>query len=360
MSGERHSETDALISAVRRQLWLQAAVNTIGRHLRISTAILLTAGLFHLFARPLNGGLVMALALLPLLLGVLATLIRQRPPLASAARTADRWFDGKNLITSAWELRQRPAAHAASAGLLLLRAEAAAGQWRQQVSALQPLRWPPLALPLMVALTALFLLQLPSKGWLTAPAALEAGHSAAPLAVAVNGSEPRIEAGPTPSPQPAPAAESERAATNSASSPQAATTVSDSSQPPAEAGATQSDSDTRKSAAQPSPHAAVAAVNDGGTKAGDQEGVRAERDPHPDAAALKVSESTIERQAGTEGNSGNGNELEGSSSARGQGLASAIPAAQQSHSPYRGNYTPALKSYMARYFHALNQQAEHP
>lgn len=361
MTGTAHPETSALISAVRRQLWFQAAASASGRHLRSGAAMLLAASLYHLFASPLNSALAVAVALLPLLLGMMTVLLRRRPHSATAARTADHWFDGKNLITSAWELRQRSAAHPATAGLLLLRAETAAAQWRQQVATRQPLRWPRLTAPLMIALTALFLLQLPSKGWLVPspvlPPFLEAGRSAAP-ATASNG----IAAAPTASPPPAPAVEHEDAAANGASSPQTAATASNSSQPPAQAGTTKDNNDTSKSASPPSPHAAVASLNDGGTKAGDQEGIRAGRAPEGESAALKVDEHAVERQAGTGGRSGAGRELAGSAPAHRQGpiTTSAIPAAQRSHTPYHGDYTPALKSYMARYFHALNRQEEQP
>lgn len=358
------SPTHALIGAVRHRVWLQSTVNAISRDVRLSGGVLLAGGLYHLFVHALRTGPVVTLALLPLAAGLFYALFRRRPEPAAAARSADIWFDGKNLITSAWELLRRRGDHSPVDQLVVARAHAAAEQWRKRIAAQRPLRWPyRISTPLLLALTGVLLLQLPSKEWLAR------FHDAQSVRIAARDSGLRpgkregntAEHSPPPSPLARANPDSVPAQTMSGKPPQDASfTINDSSAPQtSEAG---DQNAAKNAAATPFAKGASPPANSGGRLAGDQGGIRPNHDIRTESASFQVNEVGIQRAAGNQGNSGKGDELgeAGRPAAPATADTMVIPAARQARTAYRGDYSPALKTYMARYFQELGLQESPP
>jgi hypothetical protein len=373
MTGLQQSETRALIGAVRDRLWLQCAVDAGSRDVRLAGAVLLIGGLYHLFVHAIHAGPVVALAVLPLVMGLVVVLFRRRPGSAAAARTADIWFDGKNLITSAWELLQRRSDHSSTDELVVARAQAVAAQWRRQLASVQPLRWPQrVTTPLLLALTGLLLLQLPSKEWLTRFKGVENVQIGERTRDATpRDSEHNMEGQPSQTLVAARADQDALTAMASASlhSQDAAATATP--QQASEGGeqteGTQGQHPANKTkgaalSAMPPENASSAAAAAGGKQPGNQGGIRVNRDIRIEAPPLAVSEVEIQRAAGTRGNASNGNELGDIQGPRAQASSDAaiVPAARHAETAYRGDYTPGLRAYMARYFLELNTRVSQP
>jgi hypothetical protein len=354
-----------LVDAVRRRLWLQACVDAAVRGLRLGGAVLLAGGAYHLLAHAVPVALVAALALLPLAAELLVGLLRRRPGRAAAARIADQWFDGKNLLASAWELRRRAGATSATAELVVARARTAARQWLPRLPAEHPVRRPQaVAVPIMLALIGAFLLQLPSKEWLVSATGRDDASDAAPVRLATpeNGAE-ETAAPSLPAATAAPAAFD--AAARRGGAPAAPTTADlppQFSTQPGAAGAPVSAAVANAQSAPPGQMPATSSVsaNAGGKRAGDQAGVRADAGVTATPPPLPVSEVGVQRAGGTGGSSGKGNELAQAAIAPAPPDTLTVPAARHAGAGVNGGYPPALRAYMARYFSQLNQRAPQP
>jgi len=228
-----------------------------------------------------------------------------------------------------------------------------------------------MATPLLLALTGIFLLQLPSKEWLTWSHGLldndqvmgrdrASGHG---------GSQPGAEA------QDSRVSASPREEMNTVSASAPASAPPSSQDSSAASAADQAALDARQTgdmadngevnkpdAAPPAAINYAVSANDGGKQAGDQDGIRANRDITIKSPPLKVNEVGIRRTAGTQGIAGNGDELGDIQGQHAPALpdGAVIPAARHAQTRYRADYTPALREYMARYFLELNAQVPQP
>lgn len=343
--------TTALVRQVRTRLWLAALLRELPGGLWLGGGLLLLGGLCHLLLYPLSMGMLLLLALLPPVLALLHALFRRCPTLAQSARQADAWFEGHALITSAWELRQQRTL-TPTAALVRERAARAADAWRDGVARQLPLRWPQAGtLALLLAATGLLLLQLPSKAWLSTPAAtaegrsLQTGMGEAPLRLQSGMPASRPAASLAGMPEQAPR---ERAG-NDQVRPAAGVLARD--LPLETIPATRADTRPLATNSLPAPR------NDGGSRAGDQ---AAARGPPLDenAAVLAVAEQALPRHAGDRGNSGAGDGAPLDASRAPQaGQAAVRTASQVTEIPYRADYPPALRHYIARYFQDLQASA---
>lgn len=165
MNGRGAADRDAergirtFLRILQRRLWLQHSVAWLWLGWRISAGLLVGAGLIHVGWRPVPLLPWLALAALPPVLALSAGLWLCRPSLADCAWLADRRFESRALLTSAWELLNAPRPMPASAPLILARAGQAASSWRQQL----PVRFPwllpgPARAALILSLGGIFLL----------------------------------------------------------------------------------------------------------------------------------------------------------------------------------------------------------
>lgn len=369
VSNQQQSDTRSLISAVRNRLWLQSAADTVNRGTWIGGGIIISGGLYHLFVHALQVGILVTLGLLPLATGLLVVLFRHRPGSNIAARAADNWFDGKNLITSAWELQQRCGGHSSMDKLVMRRAQAAALQWRRRIASEHPVRWPPrMTMPLLLALTGIFLLQLPSKEWFAWSNGLETGEVAglggAPSREGRrNGVAARDARDLASTPE-----ERDTAATHTSTLP-STQDYSAALAPDHPALGMRQTGDMADNGGKNKPDSAPPAGSNSavsthgvGKQAGYNDGVRINRDITTQSPALQVREVGIQRMAGIQGSTGNGDELSHIQSLHTQVLpaAAVIPAARHSRIAYRADYTPALRVYMARYYQRLNAHVPQP
>lgn len=372
MKSVRQSGTHALIGAVRNRLWLQCAVDAAGRGVRLGGGVLLAGGLYHLFAHAVPTAPLVTLALLPLVVGLVVVLCRQRPGFAAAARAADIWFDGKNLITSAWELLQLRGDYSSTDELVVARAQAVAPQWRRRIAAMQPLRWPHrMTAPFLLALTGLLLLQLPSKEWLTWSQGVDTIQieTLKRDSKRGGGKQNRVE-------QPAShTLASKRADKDAVTAPsslpapfRASSTTPDRALVAAgQAGDTKDKNrihkaDAASSAATPPANHSLAATNGSGKLAGNRGGIRANRDITTKPPSLEVSEVEVRRAAGTQGHAGGGDQLGGIQDPHAKAIFDAVvvPAARHAETGYRADYAPVMRAYVARYFLELKAQVSQP
>jgi hypothetical protein len=369
MRNQQPCGTQSLVSAVRNRLWLQSAACAVSRGVWIGGGILFLGGLYHLFVHALQAGILIALGMLPLAAGLLLVLFRQRPGADIAARAADIRFDGKNLITSARELHQRGGGYSATDRVVLRRAQAAALQWRMRIVSEWPIRWPyRMKTPLLLALTGIFLLQLPSKEWFTWSNGTGTGQVAGlDHASSRKGSRHGVDARDardlTYSREETDAATANASIPLSTQDSSAALATGQAALGMPQTGGMEDHSGTNKSERTPPAGINSAlSTNDGGKQAGYNDGVRVNRDITIKSSPLQVSEVGIQRMAGTRGSTGNGDELSDMQGPHTNDLPAAvvIPAARHARIDYRADYTPALRVYMARYFQRLNTQVPQP
>jgi hypothetical protein len=369
MRNQEQYGTQSLISAVRNRLWLQCAADILNRGVWIGCGILISGGLYHLFVHALQIGILITLGMLPLAAGLLVVLFRHRPGSNIAARTADIWFDGKNLITSAWELHQQCGGHSAMDKLVMRRAQTAALHWRRRIASERPVRWPHrMTMPLLLALTGIFLLQLPSKEWLTWSNGLGTDRVAGfSRASSREGSQRGVDA--RYARDVASLREEKETATAHAFTPpitqdsSAALAADQAALGKRQRGDVADNGGVNKPDRAPLAgiNSAVS-TNNGGNRAGYNDGVGVNPYTTKESSPLQVREVGIQRMAGTQGSTGNGDELRDIQSPYKQALSAAVvvPAARHTRVGYRADYTPALRLYMARYFQKLNAQESQP
>lgn len=152
-----------LLHQVRRRLWSGRILSQLLRATWWSAALLLGGGLVHAFHQPLPASAVAALAALPLAAAVLLGLLRGRPPLAHAAAIADRWFDGKALMSSALDQWQAPPGrHTRASRFVIEAADRCAPSWSERLAHAH--RWRPprhAVIPVALGLAGVYLLLLP-------------------------------------------------------------------------------------------------------------------------------------------------------------------------------------------------------
>lgn len=163
MTVHQHNALTAFLATICNRLWLQSIARLLYRGLWVSTLVLMTCGALHFFAFPLSLRLCVAIALIPPLVALGTGVLFRRPSRQAAAHAADRWFEGKALFTSAWELQAAETLPATpSAALVLQRAQTSAAQLQQRVSSEHPVAWPHSAgLPFALAFIGIFVLLLP-------------------------------------------------------------------------------------------------------------------------------------------------------------------------------------------------------
>ncbi|GMQ87098.1 MAG: hypothetical protein BMS9Abin08_0296 [Gammaproteobacteria bacterium] len=152
-----------LVGSVRNRLWLQETSRLLYLGIWGATAALLLFGLLHFLVQALSPKLFIAIALIPPVVTTAVSLLLRRPSAATAALAADRWFDSKQLITSAWELQEAGRSASGSGAMLVTqRAETCAARLQPGVHAVHPVTMPHSPhLPIALGLIGLFLLLMP-------------------------------------------------------------------------------------------------------------------------------------------------------------------------------------------------------
>ena len=363
MTNPRIADTILLIDAIRNRLWLQRSVEAVAASLRICGVISLAGGLYHVFIHAASADFVVIMALMPIVGALLAVMFR-RPDSATAARTADVWFDGKNLMTSAWDQFQRHGRHSSMEELVMARAREVAPQWRQRIASVRPIRYShPITMPLILTLCGIFLLQLPSKEWLTRFQGGTNGN------VVYHDRNPVVASGDTVSPISESAPVHETSEIGRTSSPSFLPKSSlDTGVDPSVPGTRQPgplEDDPRVSirdsvrpfTSDADGHPAVT-TNEGGRSAGDRAITGENRESGAASERLKVEEIIIQRKANGQGADDTGHELAQQvvTGPQGSAVTAAIPPARHAQTTLRGIYTPALRAYIARYMRELNTQ----
>jgi len=132
--------TRRLLRAVQNRTWLQGVLDVGVRAAWGGAAIAMLGGAVHLAVRAHSGRITAILAVLAVGVPVAFALLRRRPALAVAARSADAWFGGRALMTSACDQLLRPEAErAGAAGFVLEQADARAASWQRGLGAVRPL-----------------------------------------------------------------------------------------------------------------------------------------------------------------------------------------------------------------------------
>jgi len=364
MTNSRTADAISLIDAIRNRLWFQRFVDAVAASLRICGGILLAGGLYHVFIHAASAGFVVIMAVMPIVGALLAVTFRHRPDLATAARTADVWFDGKNLMTSAWDLFQRHGRHSSMEELVMARARAVAPQWRQRIASVRPIKYShPLPMPLILTLCGIFLLQLPSKEWLTR---FPSGTNSR---VVFHDRNPVVASSEAVSPISENARAHETYETGRTSSPSfSPESALDASVDPSVPGTRQPghvETDPGvaiRDSAYPFAGGAdghpSATTNEGGQSAGDRGDSGEKAGSGVASAKLKVEEIIIQRKANGQGADDTGRELvqEVITGTRGSTVPAAVPPAQHAQTAFRGIYTQALRAYISRYMQELDTQ----
>ncbi len=163
MNMHQQNALHTLVGSVRNRLWLQETSRLLYLGIWGATAALLLFGLLHFLVQALSPKLFIAIALIPPVVTTAVGLLLRRPAAATAAQAADRWFDSKQLITSAWELQEAGGSPSGSAAMLVTqRAEACAASLQPGVHAGHPVAMPHSPhLPIALGLIGLFLLLMP-------------------------------------------------------------------------------------------------------------------------------------------------------------------------------------------------------
>ncbi len=180
MNPDNDQSLAVFLQALRIRLWLQAVLRWTWRGLALTALWLSGAGLVHTLLHALPLPLCLLVALLPVSITLLVGGWRGRPSLDHCAQVADRWFDGKALLTSAWDLYHHlRSAHPASTRLISRQAQQAVLDWHGQLQ--QRPFWPPLPnhalISISFSLIGIFLLIAPGampkreeQAFLSAPA----------------------------------------------------------------------------------------------------------------------------------------------------------------------------------------------
>jgi len=364
MTSPGTADAISLIDAIRNRLWFQRSVDALAASLRICGVISLAGGLYHVFIHAASADVVVIMAVMPIVGALLAAMFRRRPDLATAARTADVWFDGKNLMTSAWDLFQRHGRHSSMEELVMARARAVAPQWRQRIASVRPIRYShPITIPLILILCGIFLLQLPSKEWLTR---FQSGTNGR---VVYDDRNPKVASGETASPISESAPTHETSETGRTSSPSFSpkssldTGVDPSGPGTRQPGQLESDPgvairDSVHPIADGADGDPSATTNEGGQSAGDRAVTGEKGESGVASAKLKVEEIIIQRKANGRGADDMGHELaaEAVTGKQGSAVTTAVPPAQHAQTTFRGIYTPALRAYISRYMQELDTQ----
>ncbi len=166
-----------LVRAVQRRLWIESLYERERRAVWASAGVVLAGGAWHVAIRAHAGSWTGAAALAVLAVPLVLAVLAGRAPAEEAARRADAWFDGRELMTSAVDqLVRPPAERAGAADLVLSRAAEAAVLWRERLAARRlHLGLRHLAAPLVVSLVGGFLHVLPGR---VAPASVAPGAAA--------------------------------------------------------------------------------------------------------------------------------------------------------------------------------------
>lgn len=177
--GTHNAPLARLLRVVSRRLWFAAAARLTLTALWIVAAVLVCGGLVHVFIHAHSGWMLGVTLAMPAGAGVATALWRQRPTPAHAATTADNWFHGKSLMTTALAL----GADATGAPREISRwirneANAHAARWLERVRSEHPLRVPAHAWKVLLPLLAgTMLYALPGA---RAPSVPRLAHEASP------------------------------------------------------------------------------------------------------------------------------------------------------------------------------------
>lgn len=159
------STIDSFLSSTRYRLWSQQILALLLRGLWWASAIALCGGFVHVFFYPLAWALFVMLVLVPVGATLLWGLIFHRPSLQTAAATADHWFSGKSLMSTALDQLSRPGVQLTRAGQFVIeQAGETASTWQKRLASEHRLRIPrQMVVPLSLTMTGCFLLILPQQ-----------------------------------------------------------------------------------------------------------------------------------------------------------------------------------------------------
>ena len=171
----------AFLHTIRRRLWIEALCARQARAAWAGAGVVVAGATCRLVLGWRTEWWTALIALVPLAVAPALALWTGGPSLANAARRADLWFDGAELLTSAHDqLRRAPAERAGAADFVIARAGEAVLRWRAllETRAL-PVGPPRFGAPIAVALIGGFLYLLPA-----APARRAAIEDSATVATA--------------------------------------------------------------------------------------------------------------------------------------------------------------------------------
>lgn len=140
VSAPQSLSTRRLLRAVQNRIWLQGVLDVAVRAAWAGAVIAMLGSAVHLAVLTHSGRTTAILAVLLLGVPIAFALLRGRPALTMAARSADTWFDGRALMTSACDQLSRPEAkRAGAAAFVLEQADARAAAWQRRLRAVRPL-----------------------------------------------------------------------------------------------------------------------------------------------------------------------------------------------------------------------------
>jgi hypothetical protein len=376
---ECQQSLSAFLRAVRNRLWLQAVAEWFFRGLVVTALGLVSTGLIAVFWLPLPLQPYLTIAVLPPCMALLAGLLGGRPSLETCARLADRWFAGKSLLTSAWDLLNHPqTAHPVSARWILNQAQQAVILWHDRLTTRRFLRLPGHAtVSLVLSLVGLFLLSSQSMlsststAWTPPDPVLQplVSHPLSPtrlreIAAATAGPVNR-RTGPGQAGTPEPVARRADRAADMATLDSESTSLAMPAKHPVSAEADQRA--TAGAVAADSSSTAGGTAGPADSTAGDQrpgsgsDTQRTAAHPAP-AAALTVQYMDIVRRqtGGQQTAAAAAGELEGFSAMPQGSATAAVPPAEQPVMPYAAAFNPALRRYIAHYFLELGNEHQPP
>lgn len=163
MSIPHNSAILALLRAARWRIWAGRVLSRLSRAAWASALLLLCAGLLHALFYPFPWLYIAILAMLPPTAVILWGLLQDRPTLQDTAATADRWFEGKALMSTALDqLLTSRQQHTRASHFVIEAAEGSAPSWLDRLRRKHHWRPPRQAvIPLALGLAGVYLLLLP-------------------------------------------------------------------------------------------------------------------------------------------------------------------------------------------------------
>lgn len=162
MRNQPENEITRFVSLARKRLWMATVAACGFRNAWWTAWLLLALGLVHVFWITVPVWLLFALIMIPVILTV-STGIARQPDMIMAASSADRWFEGRALLSSAIDIISSHPQHdrRPAQSLVLHQARQAVRRWLPELHARSAIQLPPRVplLLIMLAIGCLLILQ---------------------------------------------------------------------------------------------------------------------------------------------------------------------------------------------------------